>query len=103
MATDQISFYDETLKKQIEGSFLSDGKSIHVSSIYGTKSFPYNDLGACIDYDTQVSLVRKLLSELARDPGSCIQQQRDDQQLPPMQRGGSNSAWGGGSGSGANP
>ena len=25
MATDQISFYDEFLKKQIEGSFVSDG------------------------------------------------------------------------------
>ena len=45
MATDQISFYDESLKKQIEGSFVSDGKSIHVSSVYGTKSAPYNDLG----------------------------------------------------------
>ena len=107
MATDQISFYDESLKKQIEGSFKSDGQSIHVSSVYGAKSFPYNDLGACIDYNAQVSLVRKLLSELARDPGSGnfkdLQQQKDDQQLPPMQRGGSNSCWGGGSGSGANP
>ena len=32
MATDQISFYDESLKKQIEGSFKTDGKSIHVFS-----------------------------------------------------------------------
>jgi hypothetical protein len=71
MATDQISFYDESLKKQVEGSFVSDGKSIHVSSIYGTKSVPYNELGACIDYNSEVSLVRKLLSELARDPGSA--------------------------------
>src|SRR5213595_3804389 len=63
MATDQISFYDESLKKQIEGSFISDGKSIHVSSAYGTKSVPYNDLGACIDYNSQVLLARKLLSE----------------------------------------
>ena len=39
MGTDQISFYDEALKKQIEGSFTSDGKEIHVSSAYGTKSF----------------------------------------------------------------
>jgi hypothetical protein len=38
MATDQVSFYDESLKKQIEGSFKTDGKSIHVSSAYGTKS-----------------------------------------------------------------
>ncbi len=107
MATDQVSFYDESLKKQVEGSFVSDGKSIHVSSIYGTKSILYNDLGACIDYNSDVSLVRKLLRELARDPGSAkftdLQQQRDDQQLPPMQRGGSNSSWGGGNGAGANP
>ena len=41
MATDQISFYDESLKKQIEGSYVSDGKSIRVSSVvYGTKSAP---------------------------------------------------------------
>jgi hypothetical protein len=66
MATDQISFYDESLKKQIEGYFVSDGKDIHVSSVYGVKTVPYNDLGACIDYDSQVLLVRKLLSELAR-------------------------------------
>ncbi len=65
MATDQISFYDETLKKQIEGSFVSDGKSIHVSSPYGVKSAPYGDLGATIDYNSQVLLARKLLSELA--------------------------------------
>ncbi len=107
MATDQVSFYDESLKKQIEGSFVSDGKSIHVSSAYGTKSFPYNDLGAIIDYNAQVLLVQKLLSELARDPGSGkfkdLQQQQDDQQLEPMRSSGSNSSWGGGSGSGANP
>ena len=85
MATDQISFYDESLKKQIEGSFISDGKSIHVSSVYGAKSIPYNDLGACIDYNAQVLLVQKILSELARDPDSGefkdLQQQKDDQQL----------------------
>ncbi len=68
MATDQISFYDESLKKQIEGSFVSDGKSIHVSSVvYGTKSAPYGDLGAIIDHNAQVLLAQKLLSELARD------------------------------------
>jgi len=109
MATDQISFYDETLKKQIEGSFVSDGKSIHVSSVYGVKSVPYNDLGACIDYNAQVLLVQKLLSELARDPGSGkfkdLQQQRDDQQLQPMQRPyvGGQAGWGSSGGSGANP
>ena len=97
MPTDQISFYDESLKKQIEGSFTSDGNYIHVYSVYGTKTFPYSDLGACIDYDAQVSFVRKLLAELARDPGSGnfkdLSQQRDDQQLPPMQRGESFSTW----------
>jgi hypothetical protein len=67
MATDQISFYDESLKKQVEGYFVSDGQAIHVRSVYGIKSFPYGDLGACIDYNSQVSLVRKLLSEMARD------------------------------------
>ena len=66
MATDQVSFYDESLKKQIEGSFVSDGKSIHVSSAYGAKSAPYGDLGAIIDHDAQVLLAQKLLSELAR-------------------------------------
>ena len=104
MGTDQISFYDEALKKQIEGSFTSDGKEIHVSSAYGTKSFPYNDLGACIDYNAQVLLVQKVLSELARDPDSGdfkdLQQAKGDQQLSRME---SNSSWGGGSGSGANP
>ena len=70
MGTEQISFYDESLKKQVQGSFISDGKSIHVFSEYGSKSFPYNDLGACIDYNSQVLLVKKVLSALARDPGS---------------------------------
>jgi hypothetical protein len=66
-ATDQISFYDESLQKQVEGSYVSDGKSIHVSSVYGIKSAPYGDLGACIDQNSQVLLAQKLLSELARD------------------------------------
>ncbi len=30
-------------------------------------SVPYNDLGAIIDYNAQVLLVQKLLSEFARD------------------------------------
>jgi hypothetical protein len=109
MATDQISFYDESLKKQIEGSYTSDGKSIHVSSAYGTKSASYGDLGASIDHDAQVLLVRKLLSELARDPGSGkfkdLHQQKDDQQLQPMQKPylGGQSGWGSSGGSGTNP
>jgi hypothetical protein len=95
MATDQISFYDESLKKQIEGSFISDGKSIHISSAYGAKSLPYNDLGACIDYNAQVLLAQKVLSELARNPGSGtfkdLQQAKDD---PQPQRMESSSSWG---------
>ncbi len=106
MTTDQVSFYDETLKKQLEGSFKTDGKSVHVFSAYGNKSFPYNDLGAIIDYKAQVLLVQKVLSELARDPGSGnfkdLQKQRDDHQ-PLMQGIGSSSCWGGGNGPGANP
>ena len=100
MATDQISFYDESLKKQIEGTFISDGKSIHIRSAYGNKSVPYSDLGACIDHNSQVLLAQKLLSELARDPGSGkfkdLHQQRDDQQLEPMQKPfvGGASGWG---------
>jgi hypothetical protein len=83
MATDQISFYDESLKKQIEGSFTSDGREIRVSSVYGTNSVPYSDLGACIDYNSQVMAVKKLLSAMAGDPGSRfkdLQQQKGDQQ-----------------------
>ena len=105
MATDRVSFYDEFLKKQVEGSFVSDGKKIHVFSVYGSKSVPYNDLGASIDHNAQVLLVQKLLGELARDPGSSkfkdLHQQTDDQQLQPMQKpfvGGA-----GGAGAGAHP
>jgi hypothetical protein len=111
MATDQITFYDESLKKQIEGHFVSDGKEIHIFSVHGVKSAPYSALGACIDYNAQVSLVRKLLSELARDPDSGkfkdVGQQKDDQQLQPMQSvlGATGGSWGGGvaGGAGANP
>ena len=67
MATDQISFYDESLQKQIEGFFQSDGREIRVSSVYGLKSVPYADLGAIIDYNAQVLAVKKLLSAMARD------------------------------------
>ena len=75
-STDQVSFYDESLKKQIEGNFVSDGKEIHVSSEYGAKSASYDDLGACIDHNAQILLAQKLLSELARvmqQPGSGLQ------------------------------
>ncbi len=66
---DQILFYDDTLKKELQGSFKSDGRSIHIFSIYGTKSASYGDLGPCIDYNAQVLLAQKLLSELARAAG----------------------------------
>jgi hypothetical protein len=66
MATDQVSFYDESLKKQIEGYFVSDGREIHVRSAWGNKSVSYGALGSVIDYNSQVSLARKILSELAR-------------------------------------
>jgi len=80
LSPDQISFYDESLKKQVEGSFVSDGKSIHVSSAYGVKSAAYNDLGACIDQNAQILLAQKLLSELARDAGvgkKAVQQREE--------------------------
>lgn len=67
MATDQISFYDESLNKQIEGFFASDGREICVSSIYGLRRIPYADLGASIDYAAQVSAVKNALSAMARD------------------------------------
>jgi hypothetical protein len=109
MATGDCSFYDEHLKKQIWGTFITDGKALHVLSGYGTKSASYNDLGPCIDHNSQVSLGRKLLSEVVRDPGiKDFGQQKDDQQLEPMQRpvlGASSGSWGGGvaGGSGTNP
>ena len=67
MAGDQISFYDESLQKQIEGFFVSDGRELRVSSVYGLKSIPYNDLGACIDYNAQILAAKKVLSSMARD------------------------------------
>jgi hypothetical protein len=50
--------------------------------------------------DAQVLLAQKLLSELARDPGGSkfkdLHQQKDDQQLEPMQKPfvGGASGWG---------
>ena len=61
-----ISFYDESLKKQIEGSYRSDGKSVHAGSgTLGAKSAPFGHLGTFIDKDGQDLLAQKLLSELA--------------------------------------
>ena len=67
MAPDQVSFYDEALKKQIEGSYRYDGKAIHVASqVYGARS-----ARACFDGRVDQSavdlLAQKVLSELARD------------------------------------
>jgi hypothetical protein len=99
MATGDCSYYDEHLKKQIWGTFKTDGKTLYVLSEYGTKRAPYNDLGPCIDHNSQVLLGRKLLSEVVRDPGGRLKefgQQRDDQHLQPMQKPfvGGASGWG---------
>ncbi|HUZ32046.1 MAG TPA: hypothetical protein VMV19_08075 [Xanthobacteraceae bacterium] len=65
---DQISFYDETLKKQIEGSYRTDGKIVYVSSVkYGIKSAPRGDLGTFPDQDGVDLLAEKLLRQLAHD------------------------------------
>jgi hypothetical protein len=66
MATpDQICLYDESLKKQIEGSYRYDGKAIHVCSVaYGARSAPR---GGCLDHNEVDLLAQKVLSELARD------------------------------------
>ena len=69
ISADQISFYDENLKKHIEGSYTVDGKEIHVKSVsYGYKSAHYREVGAAVDQDALDSLAQKLLSELAHDP-----------------------------------
>jgi hypothetical protein len=62
---DQVSFYNETLKKQIQGSYRDDGKKIHVcSQVYGARSAPR---GGCFDHHEVELLAQKVLSELARD------------------------------------
>jgi hypothetical protein len=62
-----ISFYDETLKAQVEGSYTTDGKSIHAGSgTLGVKSAPYGHLGIFMDKPGQDLLAQKLLSELAQ-------------------------------------
>ena len=88
LSTDQISFYDESLKKQIHGSYTSDGRAIHVRSVYGAKSAPYSQVGGHIDGEALNLLAQKVLSELARDPDSNfkdLQQQKGDQQLRPTE------------------
>ena len=61
-----ISFYDESLETQIEGSYVTDGKSIHAGSgILGVKSARHGHLGIFMDKGGQDLLAQKLLSELA--------------------------------------
>jgi hypothetical protein len=68
LTPDQISFYDETLKKQIEGSYRYDGKALHVASVkYGIKSAPPRNFGTRADHFALKLYAQKLLSELARD------------------------------------
>jgi len=65
LSPDQVSFYDETLKKQIEGSYRDDGKKIHVMhQVYGARSAPR---GGCFDHYEVKLLAQKVLGELARD------------------------------------
>jgi hypothetical protein len=64
MTPDQVSFYDDNLKKQIEGSYVVDGKTITVRSVaYGAKSARLD----AFDHYEQALLARKLLKQLARD------------------------------------
>jgi hypothetical protein len=88
MAADQISFYDESLKKQIEGSYRTDGKAVHVRSHYGIRSAPYGDLGTYPDQDGLDLLAQKLLSQLAQNPDGAfkdLQRQKGDQQTQPRE------------------
>jgi hypothetical protein len=63
-----ISFYDESLKTQIVGSYVTDGKSIHAGSgTLGLKSARHGHLGIFMDKGGQDLLAQKLMSELARD------------------------------------
>ncbi len=65
MTPDQISFYDEVLGKQIEGSYRYDGKWIYVASQeYGARNAPR---GGIIDIFALNLFAQKVLSELARD------------------------------------
>ena len=88
MSSDQISFYDEALKKQVQGAYTSDGCAIHVRSVYGAKSVRYNEVDSRIDGAALDLLARKTLSELARDPDREFkdrQQPKGDQQAQPKE------------------
>jgi hypothetical protein len=68
LSPDQVSFYDETLKKQIEGSYRYNGKEIYVSSVkYGAKSAATAYFGTRVDHFAVALYGQQLLSELARD------------------------------------
>jgi hypothetical protein len=63
-----VSFYDESLKAQVEGSYTTDGKFIHAGSgELGFRSAPVADRGTFIDKAGNVKLAQKLLSDLAHD------------------------------------
>ena len=74
LSPDRVSFYDETLKKQIEGSYTDDGKRIHVRSmnVYGARSA---SRGGCFNHYEVKLLAQKVLSELARDVESKLARQ----------------------------
>jgi len=70
MPTDEIHFYDEFLRKEIEGSYTYDGKAIHVcSEVYGARSAPTR-FGGRFDQSAVDLFAQKVLSELARDAES---------------------------------
>ena len=65
-----MCFYDETLKKQIEGFYKYDGKAIHVSSYaYGARSAPplFSVLRRFPDHNAVELFAKQVLSELSRD------------------------------------
>jgi hypothetical protein len=66
MPIDQICFYDEFLKKQIEGSHTYDGKKIH-----GARSAPARFDGR-FDQTAVDLLAQKALGGLARDAESKL-------------------------------
>jgi hypothetical protein len=62
-----LSFYDESLGMQIEGSYTTDGKLIHAGfGTLGYKSAPIGHYGTFIDKAGNVELAKRLLSDLAR-------------------------------------
>ena len=65
-----ICFFDETLKKQIEGFYKYDGKAIHVSTYgYGARSTPplFSVLGRFPDHNALQLFAKQVAGELARD------------------------------------